>query len=61
MPTELLTPPQVAQTLTVSTSTLSEWRYLRKGPAYVKQGRIVRYPADALAAWIADNTVTADA
>lgn len=61
MPTQLMTPAEVAQYLGVSIDTLANWRYLRKGPAYVRQGRIVRYSTDALAAWISTNEVTAGA
>ena len=57
---ELLTPREVAEFLKVSTSTLADWRYKRTGPSYVRQGRVVRYPADALATWINARTVIAD-
>lgn len=61
MPTQLLTPAETADHLRVSTSTLADWRYKRTGPAYVRQGRVVRYPTDALAAWAATHEVTASA
>lgn len=57
MPTQLLTAAEVAAFVQVSVDTLANWRYLGRGPAYVRQGRIVRYPTDALDAWIATNQV----
>ena len=61
MNTQLMTPPQVAEHLQVSVDTRANWRYLQKGPAYVRQGRIVRYHADALTAWISTHEVSASA
>ena len=43
----LLSSADVAELLDVSTRTLEFWRYVGKGPAYVRVGRRVRYrPAD---------------
>lgn len=39
----LATPAEVAKHLGVPLRTLSQWRYLGVGPAYVKVGRHVRY------------------
>ncbi|GAA1327443.1 hypothetical protein GCM10009592_14290 [Brachybacterium rhamnosum] len=61
MPNRLLTIPEAAEYLGVSDSTLGTWRYEKKGPPFVRQGRWVRYPADALEAWLKASTVTADA
>lgn len=61
MPSELLTPDEAAEWLRVSPSTLANWRYLRTGPPYLRQGRVVRYRADALTAWAAKNEVKASA
>ncbi len=48
-----LTPEEVATVLQVSTKTLANWRYLGgRGPAWIKDGGIVRYPADKLQEWI---------
>lgn len=61
MPPTLLTPDEAAAWLQVSVSTLANWRYLRTGPPYVRQGRVVRYSADALAAWFNTKEVKASA
>ncbi|WP_319021636.1 helix-turn-helix domain-containing protein [Brachybacterium tyrofermentans] len=61
MNTQLMTPDEVADHLRISPDTLANWRYLGKGPAYVRQGRIVRYHADALAAWFSTHEVSASA
>jgi predicted site-specific integrase-resolvase len=43
----LLSSADVAEWLDVSERTLEFWRYVGKGPAYVKVGKRVRYrPAD---------------
>ena len=54
---DLLTPRDVAARLGVTVGTLVDWRFKRVGPAYTKIGKLVRYPSDALAAWIAARTV----
>lgn len=42
---QALTPEEVAAALHVSTKTLANWRYLGgRGPAFVKDGGVVRYP-----------------
>ena len=52
----LLTPNEVANVLQVPAGTLPQWRYLRRGPRYVKVGRHVRYrPAD-VEHWIDEQT-----
>ena len=55
--TELLIPRDVAAQLGVTIGTLVDWRFRKVGPPYVKVGKLVRYPADALAAWLASRTV----
>ena len=60
-PQEILSAEETADFLGVSTSTLANWRYLRRGPAFVRQGRIVRYTADAPAAWLSTHEVSTDA
>jgi hypothetical protein len=40
---DLLTETEAAEKLRVSKKTLQAWRWLRKGPNYVKVGRSVRY------------------
>jgi hypothetical protein len=48
----------VAQRLTVQLATLADWRFRGVGPPFVKVGKLVRYPLDALDAWIAARLVT---
>jgi len=36
----------------VARQTLANWRYLRKGPCYVKNGRLVRYAVTDLLAFM---------
>ena len=55
--TDLLTPHQVATRLRVTLGALTDWRYRRVGPTYVKVGKLCRYPAAALDAWLASRTV----
>lgn len=55
------TPEQVAERYQVSEATLKEWRYKRSGPAYVRLGRHVRYPAKALEQWEAKREAAARA
>lgn len=62
MTDQLLTPKQVsAQLGGIPEKTLTQWRYLGVGPAYVKIGRHIRYRPQAVERWIADRTVTTDA
>ena len=37
--------------------TLANWRTYGRGPAYVRLGRLVRYPVAELEAWIERKTV----
>lgn len=48
---ELLTPSDVSVYLGVPLGTLANWRYLGRGPAYLRVGRHVRYRQSAIAAW----------
>jgi predicted site-specific integrase-resolvase len=34
---------EAAKMIGVSRQTLANWRHLRRGPVYIKQGRMVRY------------------
>lgn len=54
---DLMTPQEVAHYLRVDTKTLANWRYLGRGPAYVKDGGVVRYTRDAFAAYLNRQTV----
>jgi len=55
---KLLTEEQVADQLSITTNTLRKWRWLGKGPAFIKIGAAVRYEADTLATFIKSNIKT---
>lgn len=46
---------EVAEILGVSPNTLKHWRWVGKGPRYVKLVHRVAYRRDDLSAWIAAN------
>lgn len=50
---ELYTPQQLAERLHVPQTTLTDWRYRRRGPSWLRVGRLVRYPVAAVDAWLA--------
>lgn len=52
----LLTPLEVAAVLNISLGTLAGWRHSRKGPKYVKLGRLVRYRRADIADFIGTET-----
>lgn len=39
-------------------NTLAQWRSQRRGPKFVKLGKLVRYERTAIDAWLAANTHT---
>ena len=55
---KLLTEEQVADQLSITTNTLRKWRWLGKGPTFIKIGAAVRYEADAIAIFIKNNIKT---
>mgnify|MGYP003954883587 CR=1 FL=1 len=55
---KLLTEDQVAEQLSITTNTLRKWRWLGKGPTFIKLGAAVRYEADAIAIFIKSNIKT---
>ena len=55
---KLLTEQQVAEQLSITTNTLRKWRWLGKGPTFIKIGAAVRYEADTLATFIRSNVKT---
>jgi hypothetical protein len=59
-PDKFLTPEEVVARYRdeLSLGTLRNWRSLRIGPNFVKIGKAVLYPRDALEAWDRQNTVT---
>lgn len=58
-PKKYLTPAEVAARFDgrISPQTLSNWRNLGSGPAYLKLGGKVLYPIDRLVEWEQRNTV----
>ena len=55
--TTLLTSEESAEKLGIKPRTLVRWRGYRKGPAFVKVGRSVRYRQEDLDAWVASRRV----
>lgn len=45
-------PEEVSDLLKVPQGTLANWRYLGKGPRFVKVGRRVRYRRSDVEAWL---------
>lgn len=54
---EMLDGKRLANELQIPERTLGQWRYLGKGPAYVRVGNHVRYRRADVDAWIEANTV----
>jgi predicted site-specific integrase-resolvase len=48
----LLTPAEAAKILKVSVGTLANWRYLKKGPKFRKNGYFIRYSESDLKKFI---------
>ena len=48
---------KAAKTMGVAVQTLRNWRHLRKGPAYIKLGRSVRYRIEDLLDFIEKNRI----
>lgn len=53
----LLWPEEVAEVLGVPVGTLANWRYQRRGPAFVKVGRHVRYRRRDVDSWVERHVV----
>ena len=54
----LLNTRAAAHELNLKPATLIDWRFEKKGPAYVRLGRLVRYRRSALLAFTERNTTT---
>lgn len=52
---KILSPQEAADRLALKASTLAAMRHEGRGPAFMKHGRIVRYRASDLAAWVEEN------
>jgi hypothetical protein len=57
MSAEWLTPTDVSNDYQIPERTLSQWRYLGKGPRYAKVGRHIRYRASDVEGWLQTCTV----
>ncbi len=57
----LATPPEVAAYLGVPEKTLTQWRYLRKGPRWAPVGRHVRYRWEDVEKWLDQQSAGARA
>jgi predicted DNA-binding transcriptional regulator AlpA len=55
-PEALLTEEIAARLLSLSPRTLQTWRSEKRGPAFVRMGRSVRYRLRVLLQWIDDHT-----
>jgi predicted DNA-binding transcriptional regulator AlpA len=55
----LAKPPEVAAFLGVPEKTLTQWRYLRKGPRWSPVGRHVRYRWEDVEKWLDEQAKVA--
>ncbi len=54
---KLLTPDEAAELLGISTKTLSNWRWCRCGPRFLRLGRRVLYSPEHLNDWLEEVAV----
>ncbi|OJX72803.1 helix-turn-helix domain-containing protein [Leifsonia sp. 71-9] len=52
-----LTPQEVSDRIKFSVGTLANWRTQGKGPDYVRQGRRIRYPEEAIERFMSEPQV----
>ena len=55
-PDRLVLPAELAEEIVVPERTLAQWRYLGKGPAFIKVGKHVRYRRSDVEAWLDSQT-----
>ena len=55
--TEVLTPRETASFLKVSIHTLAKWRSCKKGPEYMRKGRLVKYDRKDLETYLRKSMV----
>lgn len=53
---QLRTEAQVAERLNLPPRTLGQWRYLGRGPRFIRCGRHVRYRDVDVEIWLAEHT-----
>jgi predicted DNA-binding transcriptional regulator AlpA len=58
-PEQLATCAEVAELLGIPEATLTQWRYLRVGPDFIKVGRYVRYDWADVRRWLATRKTAA--
>jgi len=56
----LITTAEAAQRIGVTTQAMSQWRAARRGPKFVRFGKVIRYSSDEINRWISSNTVETD-
>jgi len=49
---KLMSTSEVATYLNVSIDTIRRWRYIRRGPAFLRIGKVCRYRQSQVDAWI---------
>ena len=52
---QLISPYRLAHVLGVEVDTLAQWRRRGFGPAWIRVGRLVRYPEGSVSAWICER------
>ena len=55
--TEVLTPRETASFLKVSIHTLAKWRSCKKGPEYMRTGRLVKYDRKDLETYLRKSII----
>lgn len=54
---DLVKPKQLGVELQKTEAVLAQWRYLGRGPRFVKVGRSVRYRRQDIDAWLDEQTM----
>lgn len=54
--THLIDSQTLADEIGVPAATVAQWRYVGKGPDFIRIGRHVRYRPEAVEAWLAAQT-----
>ena len=56
-PSKYLDEKQLCAELDISSVTATKWRRNAEGPPFIRVGRLIRYPREAVEAWLASRTV----
>lgn len=56
-PSRYLDEKQLCAELDISSVTATKWRRNAEGPPFIRVGRLIRYPREAVEAWLASRTV----